>query len=96
MDNRLGEFFLDCPHEPEDSWQLSVGKIRSAEDAGLDLQFFSLSADGTFGGVRVTLLDLAIWYGQPDCAEACVDGGIELKGDGMNWLGTSTFCVQKA
>ena len=83
LDNRLGEFFLDCPHEPDDCWQLSVGKIRSAEDAGLDLQFFSLSADGTFGGVRVTLLDLAIWYGQPDCAEACVDGGIELKGDGM-------------
>ena len=29
----------------------------------------------------VSLLDMAIWCGQSDCAEACVDRGIELKGD---------------
>jgi len=31
--------------------------------------------------VYSTLLDMAIWCGQPDCVEACVDRGIELKGN---------------
>ena len=30
---------------------------------------------------HATLLDMAIWYGQPDCAKACVGEGIELKGN---------------
>ena len=63
--------------------KLSVGKIRAAEDAGLDLQFLPVGADSfnAPAAFTATLLDLAIWYGQPDCAEACVDGGIELKDD---------------
>ena len=64
--------------------KLSVGKIRAAEDAGLDLQFLPVGAvsfNAIPAAFTATLLDLAIWYGQPDCAEACVDGGIELKDD---------------
>ena len=78
LDNHFGEFFLERPHGPGDGWKLSLDKIRAAEDAGVDLQFFSVTAGGSF----LTLLDMAILCGQPDCAKACVDGGIELKGDG--------------
>ena len=72
LDNRFGIRFLD-------GLKLSLNKIRAAEDAGLDLQFFSVVDGGAF----LTLLDMAILCGQPDCAKACVDGGIELKGDGI-------------
>ena len=84
LDNHLGRFFLERP--PGCCKKLSLDKIRAAEDAGLDLQSFSVRAGGLNRGYRsdfVTLLDLAIWCGQPDCAEVCVDGGIELMGDDM-------------
>ena len=53
---------------------------------GLDLQFFSVAVCRENGATfatyaHVTLLDMAIWYGQPSSGEACVDGGIELKDD---------------
>ena len=81
LDNRLGNCFLE-------GWKLSLDKIRAAEDAGVDLQIFccgvlcaddSDNEDGDY--VPVTLLDMAIFFSQPDCAKVCVDGGIELKGD---------------
>ena len=40
-----------------------------------------LEGHAFFEPASVTLLDMAIWSGQPDCVEACVDAGIELKGD---------------
>ena len=80
--NELGEFFLERSHVPGGGMKLSPDKIHAAEDAGLDLQFSYVEVfcdnDGT--SVFVTLLDIALWCGQPDWAEACVDGGIELKG----------------
>ena len=71
-DNGLGEVFLE-----------SLDRIRAAEDAGLDLQclFVGARCQGDAGSAFVTLLDMAIWCGQPDWAEACVSGGIELKDD---------------
>ena len=82
-DNWLGEFFLEGPHRPRGGMKLSLDKIRAAEDAGLDLQFSYVEVFCGNDATRapVTLLDMAIWCGQPDFAEACVDGGIELKGD---------------
>ena len=44
-------------------------------------QFFCQSY-GADPSDSVSLLDMAIWCGQPDCAEACVGEGIELKDDG--------------
>ena len=91
LDNRLGKFFLKGPQRPRGSLQLSLDKIRAAEDAGVDVQcclnwifdvFEDEDDDGDIAAV-VTLLDVAIWCGQPDCAEAVVDAGIELKGDDM-------------
>ena len=80
--NRLGEFFLEGPHGPGVGRNLSLDKIRAAGGAGLDLQLFSLYCeDDANWWAFVTLLDMAVWCGQPDCAEACVDGGIELMGD---------------
>ena len=85
LDNQFGEFFLEGPHGPGGGWKLSLDKIRAAEDAGVDLQFLSVAArrDGSHLVCPswVTLLDWAIWCGQPDCAEACVDRSIELEGD---------------
>ena len=83
MDNDLG-FSFERPHGPDGGRKLSLDKIRAAEDAGLDLQFFSVAVCRENGATfatyaHVTLLDMAIWYGQPSCGEACVDGGIELK-----------------
>eukprot|EP00434_Breviolum_minutum_P032385 symbB.v1.2.028640.t1/scaffold2986.1/size65838/3 len=77
-----GQFFLGF-HEPDGCWKLSVGKIRSADDAGVDLHFFSVAVGrrNDAHSAHITLLDMAIWCGQSDCAEACVDRGIELKGD---------------
>ena len=65
------------------AWKLSQGKIRAAEDAGLDLQFVYINffCEDYRTDSHATLLDMAIWYGQPNCAEACVVAGIELKGD---------------
>ena len=50
---------------------------------GLDLQFLFVGCQENRSRlvVSATLLDMAIWCGQPSCAEACVDGGMELKGD---------------
>ena len=89
LDKNLAFFFLERPHWPGGGKKLSLGKIRAAEDAGLDLQCLFVAVwcfnhDGTlaFGkSAYLTFLDLAILFGQPDCAEACVDGGIELKDD---------------
>ena len=85
LDNRLGYFFLECSYGPGGGWKLSLDKIRAAEDAGLDLQFFLVeTASWETGAVTKaygSLLDVAIWCGQPDCAEACVDEGLELKHD---------------
>eukprot|EP00434_Breviolum_minutum_P019341 symbB.v1.2.017048.t1/scaffold1314.1/size125707/1 len=82
-DNRLGEFFLECPHGPGGSKKLTLGKIRGAEDAGVALQFFYVDVlcDNDAMQAHSTLLDITIWYGQPDCAKACVGEGIELKGN---------------
>ena len=82
-DNEFGQFFLERPPAPGVGEKLSLKKIRAAEDAGLDLRFVSIrvGCHGDYGSCVVTLLDMAIWYGQHDCAEACVDAGIELKGD---------------
>ena len=82
--NRLGDFFLERCHVPGRGNKVSRDKILAAGGAGLDLQclFVSLPFETWGGGtVLVTLLDMAIWCGQSDCAEACVDRGIELKGD---------------
>ena len=81
LNNRLGEFFLE--HDAHDDLQVSKEKIRSAQDAGLDLAmwFVEVRCRGDDRLLGVTLLDLAMWCGQPDCVEACVDGGIELKDD---------------
>ena len=80
LDNGLGHFF----YQPGVGQKLFVGKIPAAEDAGLDLRCLFVKArcegDATYAR-GVTLLDIAILCSQPDCAEACVDGGIELKGD---------------
>ena len=89
FDNLLGSFFLESPHGPDDGKKLSVGKIHAAEDAGLDLQFCFVWVredlqDYDEGGEFVMLLDIAIWCGQPDCAKACVDGGMELEGGEMS------------
>ena len=85
LDNRFGEFFLEDPYGPGDGLKLSRGKIRAAEDAGVDLQFSFVRVgddDRDYHHLHpVTLLDMAIWCGQPDCAEACVDEGLELKHD---------------
>jgi len=87
LNNNLGPFFWER-HGPDAGKKLSLDKIRSAEDAGVDLRFcfaqvICPGVDDDY--VPVTLLDMAIWYGQPKCAEACVDGGIELKGDDGTW-----------
>jgi len=82
LDNRLGHFFLEGPHAPDGGTKLSLHKIRAAKDAGVDVQSCSCRIFEN-AWVYSTLLDMAIWCGQPDCAEACVDGGIELKGDDM-------------
>ena len=82
--NNLGQSFLGF-HEPDGCWKLSVGKIHSAEDAGVDVRFCCVPVEddmdyfGCVASAEVTLLDMAIWCGQPDCAGACVDRGIELK-----------------
>ena len=85
-DNDLGKFFLEMPRGPGDGLKLFVGKIRAAEDAGVEVRLCSVSVyfeeEGEYD-VNFTLLDMAIWYGQPDVAEACVEGGIELEGDDM-------------
>ena len=86
LDNDLGEFFLEYRHGSG----VALDKIRAAEGAGVNLQFFSLQVwndQGWYAGVFVSLLDMAIWRGQSDCAEACVDGGIELKDDdvALDW-----------
>ena len=84
LNNNLGELFLERPHGPGGSLKLSLGKIRAAEDAGVDVRFFFVKVwcrDESYWPAFVTLLDVAIWCGQPDWAEACVDGGIELKDD---------------
>ena len=84
VDNELGELFWERRHGPDGGWKLSLGKIQAAQDAGVDVRFFFVKAwcrDKSYWPAFVTLLDLAIWCGQPDCAEACVDRGIELKGD---------------
>ena len=73
LNNGLGHFFLEGPRGPDDGVKLSLDRIRAAEQAGLDLTCLFVAAR--------TLLDMAIWCGQPDCAEAVVDAGIELKGD---------------
>ena len=39
-DNRLLGSFLECPDGPDDDFKMSPGKIRAAEDAGVDLQLF--------------------------------------------------------
>ena len=67
---------MERPRGPRDGWKLSLDKICAAEDAGVDLQFLFVA---TFA--YVTLLDMAIWCGQPDCSKACVDAGIQLKDD---------------
>ncbi len=76
----LGDFFLEGPPE-----KVSLDKIHAAEDAGVDVQFCTLSVyeedDADYIESLVTLLDFAIWRGQLDCAEACVARGIELKDD---------------
>ena len=82
LDNRLGSFFLERPHGTGDGTKLSLDKIHAAENAGLGLQFSYVEVEcDDCRSALVTLLDLAIWCGQPDCAEACVDRSIELKGD---------------
>ena len=85
LENHLGHQFLQHPHGPSVGLKLSLGKIRAAEDAGLDLRFLCVGVVCRDGPMlisdRVTLLDMAIWCGQPDCAEACVHRGIELKDD---------------
>ena len=70
---RCGQFFLAF-HEPDGCWKLSVGKIRSADDAGVDLHFFSVAVgrrndahSAHITGFFVSLLDMAIWCGQSDC-----------------------------
>ena len=101
LDHELGRFFLE-DHGPGDGLKLSLSKIQAAEDAGLDLQFcfvWIVEAEDDDIAEVVTLLDMAIWCGQPDCAEACVDGGIELKGDAwtLAWhrrvLGGQNLCL---
>ena len=81
LDNQLGEFFFERRY----GRKLSLGKIRSAEYAGVDLRYLFVQVwcanDEAYA--PVTLLDVAIWCGQRDCAKACVDGGIELEGDDM-------------
>ena len=80
LDNELGRVFLE--NGPGVGKKLSLGKICAAEDAGVDLEPFSVEFDDGRGpGSFVGLLDIAIWCGQPDCALACVDGGTELEGD---------------
>ena len=78
----LGDFFLEGP---PDEQKLSLDKIHAAKDAGVDIQFCTLSVfeenDANFVESIVTLLDFAIWRGQLDCAEACLARGIELKDD---------------
>ena len=83
LDNWFGEFFLESPFMPDDGWKLSAGKIHSAEDAGVDVRFCCVDVfcDNDDTRALLTLLDVSIWCGQSDCAEACVDRGIELKGD---------------
>ena len=80
-------FYLEPPDGPGDGTKLSLSldKIRAAKDAGVDLQFLSVGVlcQGNRRFAYVTLLDRAIWCGQPDCAEAVVDAGIELKGNDM-------------
>ena len=80
---KLGNFFLEHPYYGRGGGlKLSVGKIRAAADAGVDLQFCVVWIEDAFcESADVTLLDVAIWYGQPDCAKACVDGGIDLMDD---------------
>jgi len=82
----LGEFFFERPHGPDGGRNLKLDKIRAAEDAGVDLRFLFVVVHYGDGLARATLLDVAIWCGQPDWAEACVDRGIELN-DADNTLG---------
>ena len=77
LDNWFGEYFFERRHGSK----LSVDKIRAAEDAGVAVQFCFVWLSEVDDEEVVTLLDVAIWCGQPDCAEACVDRGIELMGD---------------
>ena len=75
LNNNLGELFLERPHGPGGSLKLSLGKIRAAKGAGVDLQSFAVEVRRRQAKffAWVTLLDVAIWGGQPDCAEACVE-----------------------
>ena len=88
MGNELGEFFLEGRHVPGGGKKLSLDKIRAAEDSGVAVQFCFvgiLDDDGMED--FVTLLDIAIWSGQSECAEGCADGGMEIKGDdvALDW-----------
>ena len=85
LDNRFGRNFLECPHGPDGGRKLSLDKIRAANDAGVALQFVSINffCEDYRTDSHATLLDMAIWYGQPDCAKACVGEGIGLKGNDM-------------
>ena len=85
LDNRFGRNFLECPHGPDGGRKLSLDKIRAANDAGVALQFVSINffCEDYRTDSHATLLDIAIWYGQPDCAKACVGEGIGLKGNDM-------------
>ena len=77
-------FFLERPHGPDGGLKLPLDKIRAAEDAGVDLQFLFVKVWVRGRSTHATWLDMAIWYGQPDCAEACVDRCIELNDDEMS------------
>ena len=73
-DNAFGNLFLEDP-EHGDGLKLSLGKIRAAKDAGVDMRFLCVAACSG----PLTLLDIAVLCGEQECAEACVEGGIELK-----------------
>ena len=82
LGNELGQFFLEGRHVPGGRKKLSLDKIRAAEDSGVAVQFcFVCIFDDDDIGDFVTLLDIAIWSGQSDCAEARADGGMELNDD---------------
>ena len=90
LDNGLGIYFLERPDGPGDDRKVSLDKIRAAKDAGVDLRFCCVWTENygfTFKQSSVTLLDVAIWCGQVNCAEACVDQGIDLKDDdvALDW-----------
>ena len=101
--NSLADFFLERP--VTDGFKLDAKKLQNAGKAEVDLRCIKMSlicstADTGHScyGRFLSLLDLAIVWGQPDCAEICASMDVKLTDFGLQlcWEaldGLSTYYV---